>query len=107
LARHRPSLPPRRSSDLPAGRGHALAHPGTHPVDPAQHLPIEPLLAADGEIDAPAILHQGRQQRIELADGKRLVGTVLAHRALLAGTPAVPQLALRISVAAEQNVLAL
>ena len=77
------------------------------PVDPADDALIELLVHAHRVVDARAVLHQARQDVVDVGDRERVVGAVVARRSLGPGAPTVPRLARRIALAHEQHVLRL
>src|SRR5690606_6945711 len=88
-----------------AGRLRTLAGLGADHLDPLHQLMIEGLVGADGVVDALAALDQPRQDVVDITDGKGIVGAVMRNRTVLAGTQTVPQLALGVTLTAEQHVL--
>ena len=85
-------------------RHSALARLGADVVDPLHQPMIELLIAADGVVDALAAFDQPRQDVVDIANGEGIVGAKLADRTVLAGTQAIPQLALGITLATEQHI---
>ena len=83
----------------------AQASLGADVVDPLHQSMIELLVATDGVVDALAAFDQPGQDVVDIANGERVVGAELADRTVLAGAQAVPQLALGIALAAEQDRL--
>ena len=75
-------------------------------VHPGHDLPVELGAAAHGVVDSLAPLDQPGQDVIDIADRKRIVGTVLGAGALGAGPIAVPQLHAGILFATEHHELA-
>src|SRR5690606_11544097 len=78
-----------------------------HVVDPADHPLIEIAVDAHGVIDLLPPLDQAWQDVVDVADGKGIVGAVNAYCPLLAGSGTVPDLARRVALAAELDVLPL
>ena len=88
-------------------RLHAGARLRLQAVDPADHALIELRVQAHRVVHARAVLHQARQDVVDVADRERIVRAVVARRALGSGAAAVPGLARRIAIAHEQHVLRL
>ncbi|MCY1269762.1 hypothetical protein D9M70_182700 [compost metagenome] len=85
----------------------ALARLGTDHVDPLHQVLVELGVGADGVIDAVAPLDQAGKDVVDVADGEGVICAVFADGAVLAGAQAVPELTFRITLAAEQHVLAM
>ncbi len=79
---------------------------GTDHVDPVHHVPVELRVAAHRRIHPVAPLDQARQDVVDVTDGKRIVGAIVADRALLTRTQAIPEFTLGIALAAEKHILA-
>jgi hypothetical protein len=89
------------SPPFPAPRDLAnLAHAG---ID----LGVQRRVLAECVVQIAASAEQSGQMRLEVLDRIRLVGAVVAHRPFRAGAAAVPDLALGITPAHEQQVLGL
>ncbi len=84
----------------------ALAGLGADHVDPVHQPAVEVGIGAKGVVDPVAAFDQAGQDVVDIADGKGVVGAVLADRTVLAGAQAVPQFTLRIPLAAEKHVFA-
>ncbi|MNQ79739.1 hypothetical protein D3C85_946920 [compost metagenome] len=89
------------------GRLRTLAGLGADHVDPLHQVTIELLVGAHGVIDPLAALDQAGEDVVDVADGEGVVGAILADGAVLTGAQAIPQLALGITFAAKQHVLAM
>jgi hypothetical protein len=76
-------------------------------VHPADHALVEFRMRAHGIEHLGAVLEQPGQDLVDVGDGKRVVRAVVARRPRGASALAIPGLARRITVAHEQDVLAL
>ena len=96
-----------RQRDEFVRRHRAFAHVGAHAVDPADQFQIELGIATEMVVDARAAFDHAGQDVVDVVDRKRVVETVIAHRAFGADARAVPALAFGVALAAEQDHLAL
>ncbi|MNM82310.1 hypothetical protein D3C81_943370 [compost metagenome] len=85
----------------------ALAGLGADHVDPVHQPAVEFRVGAEGVVDALATFDQAGEDVVDVADGEGVIGAEILDRTVLAGTQAVPQLALGIALAAEQHVFAM
>src|SRR5690606_37927424 len=81
----------------------AAPHQRAHAVDPADQLDVELGVVAEVIVDAGAPFQQARQDLVEVVDRIRIVETERVDGALWPVARAVPALALRIALAAEQD----
>ena len=84
-----------------------LADIRAHAIDPAHQHQVEIGVAAKVVVDAAAPFDQARQDVVDVLDRKRIIHGVVGDRAFLSGTMTVPLLARGITLAAEQDDLAL
>ena len=77
-----------RDEFLRRARALSCVHP--HPVHPAEHARIELEVRPHGVENPRPLLHETRQDLIDVRDGKRIVRAVALHRAVGAGPRAVP-----------------
>ena len=89
------------------GRGHTIAHLGTHRVKPTQHPRIPRLVAAEVTTQLRLIGQQIRHARIELAYRMAFVEAEYLARLLRTVPKSIPDFALDILVAAKQHTLRL
>ncbi len=89
-----------------AGRMRTGARLGADLVDPAHQLVVELRLLAHRVVEPLAALDQPGQDVVEVADREGVVGAVELAGPLGAGAQAVPVLALAVTLAAEQQELA-
>ncbi len=82
----------------------AIARLVAQGLQPAQHLLVEFGMRAHGVEHALAVLHQPRQDLVEIGDGESIVGSVFFHRPIRPCAPPIPGLAQWITIAHEQNV---
>ncbi|MNI30603.1 hypothetical protein D3C73_844560 [compost metagenome] len=80
---------------------------GADHVDPLHQVAVEFGVAAHGRIHPVTAFDQARQDVVDIGDGKGVVGAEVANRAFLPGTQAIPQFALGVALAAEQDVFAM
>ena len=78
-----------------------------HFVDPVQQLDVELWIDPDVAVHLLPVLQQAGKDLADVVDGEGVVRAVVRHRTLQAGPRAVPHLAFRVAVAAEQHVLPL
>ena len=76
-------------------------------IHPADHALVEIEVHAHRVVNAPAALEQARQDVVDVADRKSIVGAVITHRTVGTGATTVPGLAGGITVAHEQDVFGL
>ena len=89
------------------GRVHAAARLAPQLVHPVGHLLVQFGIAAHGVEHPLALFQHARQDVIEVADGKGVIGVVVFHRPFLPGDGAVPAFLLLVPFPAEQDVFAL
>ncbi|MNZ81028.1 hypothetical protein D3C78_996840 [compost metagenome] len=80
---------------------------GADHVDPLHQVAVEFGVAAHGRIHPVTAFDQARQDVVDISDRKGVIGAEVANSALLPGTQAIPQLALGVAFAAEQDVFAM
>src|SRR5690606_15480347 len=95
----------RQRHDL-IGRARAQAGLAAQVIDPADHSVVELEVHPHGVEQLVGALYEPRQNVVYVVDGEGVVGAVVAAGAFLAGTRAVPDLAGRIALPAEEDVLA-
>ena len=85
------------------------ALPGVHPhaVHPPEHARIEVEVSPHGVEDTRPLLHEARQNLVDVRDRKRIVGAVALHRAVGARPGTFPGLAQLVVLAHEQQILGL
>jgi hypothetical protein len=76
-------------------------------VHPADHALVELRMRTHRVVDAFAPLDQPGQDVVDVADRKRVVGAVVAHRAFGACATSVPGFARRVAIPHEEDVLGL
>jgi hypothetical protein len=79
---------------------------GVELLNPGEQALVE-LVAADGVVDAVALLEQPRQDLVDVRDRERVVGAEGVHGAFRSRARPVPKLALRIALAAKEQKLPL
>lgn len=82
-------------------------HVRTHVTYPADQLEVEVGIAAEVVVDARAPFQQPRQDLVQVVDGIGIVHPVVVHRAVLTGARAVPAFPFGVTLAAEQDGLAM
>ena len=87
------------------GRTGALPRVHAHAVHPAEHAGIELEVRPHGVEDARTLLHQARQNLVDVGDREGIVRAVALDRALGTRPCAVPRLAQRVVLAHEQQIL--
>ena len=85
----------------------AESRAGTDLRDPPEHALVEPLEVTHRVVDPRLVLDQPRQDVVEVADGKRIVGTVPLAHPFEPAPGAVPLLRRGVTLPAEHHELAL
>ena len=80
---------------------------GTQTIHPTNDPLIELAVVPDRVVELASTFEQAWQNFVDIVDRESIVGTVIAPSADRAGTTTVPGLARRISIAYEQEILAL
>ena len=85
----------------------AVARLGAQAIDPADHSLIELRVRAHGVEHLGAVLHESREDFVDIRDREGVIGPVVARGALRPGAPAIPGLTRRIAIADEEYVFTL